>query len=83
METNPYLKAAMLEIVDNQLRENNPPETRQTFERLVAEGCTEEEAKKLIGCAVSTEIYHVLKNKEEFNLKRYCEALSSLPELPE
>lgn len=26
---NLYLKAAMLEVVENQLRENNPPETQQ------------------------------------------------------
>ena len=28
--TNPYLKAAILEVVENQLREHNPPETQQT-----------------------------------------------------
>jgi hypothetical protein len=35
---NPQLAAAILEIVDTQLREDTPPETRQTFERLISAG---------------------------------------------
>ena len=27
-EYNPYLKATLLEVVDNQLNDNDPPETR-------------------------------------------------------
>ncbi len=30
MEENPYLKSAILEVVNNQLEANDPPETRQT-----------------------------------------------------
>jgi hypothetical protein len=36
--TNPYLKETILEVVENQLRENNPPETQQTLMRLLAAG---------------------------------------------
>src|SRR5919199_6040488 len=32
--TNPVLHQAIMDIVDNQLRDNTPPETRRTFERL-------------------------------------------------
>ena len=28
---NPHLKAAILEVVENQMRDNDPPETRQTY----------------------------------------------------
>lgn len=52
MEENPFLKSAILEIVDNQLRANDPPETRQTFDLLISEGYSEKEANKLIGCVV-------------------------------
>jgi hypothetical protein len=58
--TNPHLKAAILEIVDNQLRSNDPPETRFTFNRLINEGCSDEKAKELIGCVVTSEIFDVL-----------------------
>ena len=38
MKTNPRLKALIIEVVDNQLRANDPPETRSTLERLIEEG---------------------------------------------
>ena len=79
MEENPHLKSAILEVVENQLRENNPPETRQTFDRLVSEGHSEEEAKKLIGCVVTSEIFDVLKKQEPFNPQRFVKALNKLP----
>ena len=60
MEENPHLKSAILEVVDNQLKANDPPETRQTFDRLISEGYSEEEAKKLIGSVVTVEIFDVL-----------------------
>ena len=82
MKTNPRLKALILEVVDNQLRANKPPETRLTLERLIREGHPEQEAKELIGCVVTTEIFDVMKNKEEFNLERYRKALAKLPQLP-
>jgi len=34
-ETNPAVGAAIMEVVDNQLRDGTPPETRQTFDRLL------------------------------------------------
>jgi hypothetical protein len=44
-----------MDIIDNQVRDNTPPETRRTLERLVAAGHTLEDARRLIGCVVSTE----------------------------
>lgn len=79
---NPYLRDAIIEVVDNQLRDNEPPETRETFQRLLDESYTEEEAKKLIGCAVSVEIFDILKNQQEFDRNRYIKALNGLPDLP-
>lgn len=82
MKTNPRLKAIILEVVDNQLRANDPPETRSTLERLIEEGYSEEKAKELIGCVVTSEIFDVMKNKEEFDPARYRAALAKLPQLP-
>jgi hypothetical protein len=44
-----------MEVVENQLRDGNPPETKQTFDRLLAEGHDEAEARRLIGCVVVAE----------------------------
>ena len=82
MEENPYFISAILEVVENQLQANDPPEIRQTFDRLLSEGCSEEEAKKLIGCIVSSEIFDVLKKQEPFNPERYAKALHELPKFP-
>jgi hypothetical protein len=79
---NPYLRAAIIEVVENQLRDNDPPQTRQTFRRLIEAGHSEEEAKRLIGCVVSAEIFDILKKNEPFNLERFVKALNKLPEMP-
>lgn len=81
-EFNPRLRAAFLEAVDNQLRDNDPPETRQTYDRLLLEGHSDAEAKDLIGAAIAAETYHILKENQPFNHARFVESLRRLPELP-
>jgi hypothetical protein len=83
METNPQLAAALFEIVDNQLRENNPPETRQTFERLVGAGHTPEGARQLIAHVVLREIFSVMASGQRYDEARFVAALHRLPALPE
>jgi hypothetical protein len=82
MEENPYLKSAILEVVENQLKANDPPETRTTLKRLISEGYSEDEAKNLIGCVVTSEIFDVLKKQNPFNPVRFAKALKALPKLP-
>lgn len=79
---HPKLTAAILEVVENQLRDHTPPETRQTFQRLLAEGHPIDEAKRLIGCVVVTEISDVLKHHQPFDQGRFVAALHRLPTLP-
>ena len=80
---NPYLQAAIFEVVDNQMAAGEPPETKETFKRLLGEGYSKEDAKKLIGQAICVEIYCVGKNKEMFNKDRYLRNLRNLPREPE
>ena len=82
MKPNPRLKAVILQVVDNQLKNNDPPETKQTYNKLIKEGFSESEAKQLIGCVVVAEIFDVLKKKETFNQERFVKALNKLPKLP-
>lgn len=82
MNENPYLKSAILEVVDNQLKANDPPETRKTLKRLTSEGYSEDKAKNLIACVVAAEMFDVLKKQESFNLERFVKALNALPKLP-
>ena len=81
-EVNPQLNAAIMKVVENQLRSNDPPQTGQTLKRLMAAGHSENEAKRLIACVVSAEIFDVLKKQEPFNLDRFVKALDELPVPP-
>ena len=81
-QPNPRLTAAMLEVVENQLRDQTPPETSQTFHRLLAAGETTDEATRLIGCVVTTEISDVLTHRAPFDQGRFVAALHRLPTLP-
>jgi hypothetical protein len=82
-ETNPRLAAAVLEIVDKQLRDATPPETRQTFERLVAAGYMPESARQLLAHVVVSEIFTVMARGEHYDEARFIAALHRLPALPD
>jgi hypothetical protein len=81
-KTNPRLRAAFLEVVDNQLRDNNPAETKATLERLMAEGYSAENAKDLIAQAVAVEAYIIMKTQAPFNRERFVRNLMALPQEP-
>ncbi len=69
----------MMEVVDTQLRDDTPPETRQTLDRLLADGHTEEDARRLIACAVTSEIFDVLTHKQPYDEARYLETIEVSP----
>ena len=71
-----------MEVMENQLRNNDPPQTQQTLNRLIEAGQSEKEAKRLIGCVISAEIFDVLKKNEPFNLDRFVKGLNKLPAMP-
>src|SRR5579871_1354409 len=79
---NPVLHQAIMDIVDNQLRDNTPPQTRLTLERLLAQGHSLDEARRLIGYALSTQIYAILAQHRPFDQGAYITALQRLPVLP-
>jgi hypothetical protein len=81
-KTNPVLYAASMEVVENQLRDNDPPETRATYNRLKSEGFSELDAKKLIARAIVAETFWIMKKKEMFNLNRFIKNLNRLPAEP-
>ena len=78
-EGNPILKKTFMEVVENQIRDNDPPETRKTLERLKSEGISEEDAKLYIGQAVCIEVWDIMRNKGEFDMSRFLRNLKALP----
>ena len=75
-EPDPQLaRAAIFEIIENQMRAKTPLETKQTYDRLTADGHSHEETMKMIGCVVSSEIFDVVKRNQTFNQERYVAGL--------
>ncbi|MFD1851674.1 SEC-C metal-binding domain-containing protein [Oceanobacillus bengalensis] len=77
---NYRLKTQLIEVVDNQLRDNDPKCTKRTLNRLMDFGYTKDESKEMIAAVLTEEIYDVMNSKERFNEKRYCKRLAKLPE---
>ena len=76
---DPQLTTVYLKVVENQLRDGNPPETRQTLQRLLKEGFDEKASKLLIASAIAAESYFVLKSRTRFNRERFVRNLRRLP----
>lgn len=83
MKSSKILHDTIMQVVENQLTAGDPVETRQTLDRLLREGHSDKEAKRLIGCVVAAEIFDVLKNQEMYDHDRFVRALNALPVIPE
>lgn len=66
-ETNPTLREEMKKVVRNQIRQNDPPETKQTYDRLIREGFPIDEVMRQLAAVVT------------FNQERYIKRLNNLP----
>jgi uncharacterized protein with ATP-grasp and redox domains len=72
----------IVEAIENQIRDNDPPETRITLDRLMSLGESRNNAMRYIGSVFAQEVYEILRNKEPYNEERYLANLRNLPELP-
>ena len=82
MKSNEIVREQIFEIINNQIKGNNPPETKLTYNRLIKLGYNDFEAKQLIGQCVSIELFNVLKHKKPFDEIRFTKNLKKLPENP-
>ena len=58
------LRDAIFEIIENQMRDGTPPQTKTTYDRLIAAGHSPIETMKLIRCAVTVEIFAAMQGKK-------------------
>ncbi|NVD06378.1 hypothetical protein FCU94_05560 [Vibrio sp. JPW-9-11-11] len=80
-ENQVFEEAHLIEVIENQLADSNPVKVKETLMRLMMTGTARDEAVAMMACAVSIEIFDVMKNEGEFDLKRYSENLDRLPDL--
>jgi hypothetical protein len=73
---------AIVEAVENQLRDNDPPEANDALKRLMSQGESRENSIRYIAAALSIELYETLKNLTPYDEDRYVKNLNALPKLP-
>jgi hypothetical protein len=78
---DPVIHAALMQTVDRQIAENDPPETRETFERLFAQGYSPEYIRRMIGFLIARENLEEMFQGTPFNRGRYVENLLRLPQI--
>ena len=69
----------LFDIVNEQMHNNDPPETAATFKRLINIDFSHLEAKMLISQCVSFELMSVVTEGKPFNMKRFIKHLNKLP----
>ena len=82
MENNEILREQIFEIIKNQLRGNDPPETKVTYDRLRKQGFDDFQTRQMIGQCIAVELFEVIRFKKPYNNKRYIVNLKKLPTEP-
>lgn len=82
METNEQAREQIFGIIENQMQENNPPEVKTTYDRLLKEGYDDFQTKQLIGQCLAIELFGALKHGKAFDENRYTKNLLALPKEP-
>jgi hypothetical protein len=82
MDINTELRDQIFDIIKNQIKSNDPAETKITYDRLIGLGYSEFETKQLIGQCVAVELFSVIKEQKPFNELRYIKNLAQLPNEP-
>lgn len=77
-ETNPRLGELLIQVVENQMRDNTPPETKLTYERLRNNGDSDYEAKRKIAVVVTGHLYDAMHDNIPFDEQKYIRELSEL-----
>ena len=82
MKKSEAMRQQIFEIIKNQIKDNNPPETKATYDRLRKEGFDDFVTKQLIGQCIAVELFQIMKFAKPFNKERYIKNLLQLPKEP-
>ena len=78
MSDDRTVRDAMLETVLNQIETGDPPETKQTYERLTAAGQSKSQALQHIAAALRVEMNRMLSESTPFDNERYAKLLANI-----
>jgi hypothetical protein len=82
MESNEKVREQIFEIIKTQIRNNTPPETKLTYDRLRKDGYDDYVTRQMIGQCLAVELFKVLKYKQAYDNDRYIRNLKALPKEP-
>lgn len=82
MDASEKFRKHIFDTIENQLKDNNPPATKSTYDRLKKQGYGDFETKQMIGQCLAVEIFDIMKHGKPYNNKRYVENLIALPKEP-
>ena len=72
------VRDAFLDTVLNQLETGDPPETKATLERLMAEGYSRAHALQAIAAALRTEMNRMMSESTPFDNDKYAALLAKI-----
>jgi uncharacterized protein HemY len=78
MSNDKTVRDAMLDTVLNQINANDPPEARNTFDRLIDEGASNSQALRLMADALRVEMNRMLSEATPFDNERYAALLAKV-----
>ena len=79
MSSDKTVRDAFLDTVLNQIETGDPPETKATFERLMAAGQSKSQALQHIAAALRIEMNRMLTESSPFDNKRFAALLEKIP----
>jgi hypothetical protein len=81
-EVNPELGEQFKKVIQNQIKLNKPPITKETYNRLISEGFDEKETIRLMACVLTQEMSNMFNTNKTFDEKEYEIMMRKLPKLP-
>jgi hypothetical protein len=75
-------REALFEAIENQMKGEGPPETKETFDRLRASGYSRNKTMELLACALLVELDEMVREKRPYDAASYIRKLKALPQLP-
>ena len=73
------VRDAMLDTVLNQINTNDPPEARETYDRLIYGGRSNSQALQLMAAALRVEMNRMLTESTPFDNAKYAALLEKIP----
>jgi hypothetical protein len=82
-EDEQFAEQALIEAVENQLLDGQPPAVKAVLNRLCLVGYTHAEAVRMMAMVLAHEVSAMLRDERTFNVEHYERSLRALPNLPE